>query len=64
MASLQFLSMVSWFHCFLACGEATHHGKDCVVEQSHLPFGGEEKNKGPGPAVPPVTVRPCSMSAS
>jgi hypothetical protein len=31
--------MITWFHCFWACGEAERHGGECVVEQSYLPHG-------------------------
>jgi hypothetical protein len=43
--------MVTWFHCFWACGEAEHHGGEQVGEQSWSPHGEWEAGRdleGPG----------------
>jgi hypothetical protein len=38
-----FQPVVTWLHCFWACcGEAEHHGKKHVLEQSGSPHGRQE----------------------
>jgi hypothetical protein len=32
--SFKFQSMVTWLHCFGACGEAEHQGGEYMMEQS------------------------------
>jgi hypothetical protein len=39
---------VSWLCCFWGCGEAVHHGGECVVEQSYSLNGGREAQRGTG----------------
>jgi hypothetical protein len=48
----RFQFMVTWLHYFLTCNEAELHGRECVLECSCSPHGGqdqrEKKKKEPG----------------
>jgi hypothetical protein len=48
--------MISWFHCFGACGKAARHGREHMVELSCLPRDSqEEREKNPFEGTPPMT---------
>jgi hypothetical protein len=46
--------MVTWLHCFWACGEARDHDREHKVEQRHSSHGIQKEDRGrvEGQAVP------------
>jgi hypothetical protein len=50
--------MVSWLHCFWACGEAASYGGEHIEEEAtHLPTVRKQKQRGEGDAFPQAPLR-------